>query len=62
MPSWTTMIARYTQNRFVEKALENFKQMKFLGVKPNSKAFSNMPMPIQKWKLWKGVCTSIKKY
>ena len=34
--SWTTMIAGYAHNGFVEKALETFKQMQSAGVKTNS--------------------------
>ncbi|XP_057818471.2 pentatricopeptide repeat-containing protein At2g13600-like [Cryptomeria japonica] len=34
--SWTTMIAGYTQNGFVEEALETFKKMQLASVKPAS--------------------------
>ncbi|XP_057853781.2 pentatricopeptide repeat-containing protein At5g66520 [Cryptomeria japonica] len=37
--SWTAMIAGYTQNGFVEKALETFNQMQLAGVRPNSTTF-----------------------
>ncbi|XP_057849662.2 pentatricopeptide repeat-containing protein At4g02750 [Cryptomeria japonica] len=37
--SWNAIIAGYTQNGFVEKALEIFKQMQFTGVKPTSATF-----------------------
>ncbi|XP_057854814.2 pentatricopeptide repeat-containing protein At1g11290, chloroplastic-like [Cryptomeria japonica] len=40
--SWNTMIAGYTQNGFVEKALEVFKQMQLAGVKPNSTTFASI--------------------
>ncbi|KAH9310403.1 hypothetical protein KI387_025438 [Taxus chinensis] len=39
---WTTMIAGYAQNGFVEKALETFKQMQLAGVKPNSTTFASI--------------------
>ncbi|XP_057846895.2 pentatricopeptide repeat-containing protein At2g39620 [Cryptomeria japonica] len=37
--SWTAIIAGYTQNGYVDKALEIFKQMQLAGVKPNSTTF-----------------------
>ncbi|XP_057842691.2 pentatricopeptide repeat-containing protein At4g21065-like [Cryptomeria japonica] len=37
--SWTAIIAGYAQNGLVEKALEIFKQMLFVGVKPNFPTF-----------------------
>ncbi|KAH9306188.1 hypothetical protein KI387_010592, partial [Taxus chinensis] len=37
--SWTVMIAGYTQNGLVEKALETFKKMQVAGVKSNSTTF-----------------------
>ncbi|XP_057816354.2 pentatricopeptide repeat-containing protein At3g12770 isoform X2 [Cryptomeria japonica] len=40
--SWTTIIAGYAQNGFVEKALETFKQMELAGVKPNSTTFASI--------------------
>ncbi|XP_057816350.2 pentatricopeptide repeat-containing protein At1g11290, chloroplastic-like isoform X2 [Cryptomeria japonica] len=40
--SWTSMIVGYTQNGFVEKALETFKQMPLAGVKPNSTTFASI--------------------
>ncbi|KAH9288067.1 hypothetical protein KI387_032184, partial [Taxus chinensis] len=40
--SWTSMIAGYTQNGFVEKALETFKQMQLVGVNPNSTTFASL--------------------
>ncbi|XP_057834761.2 pentatricopeptide repeat-containing protein At2g39620-like [Cryptomeria japonica] len=40
--SWTVMIAGYTQNGLVDKALEAFKQMQLAGVKPNSTTFASI--------------------
>ncbi|XP_057815875.1 pentatricopeptide repeat-containing protein At3g24000, mitochondrial-like [Cryptomeria japonica] len=40
--SWNTMIAGYTLNGFVNKALETFKQMQFIGVKPDSTTFASI--------------------
>ncbi|XP_057852302.2 pentatricopeptide repeat-containing protein At4g13650-like isoform X2 [Cryptomeria japonica] len=40
--SWNTMIVGYTQNGFVEKALETFKQMQLAGVKPDSTTFASI--------------------
>ncbi|XP_057842699.2 pentatricopeptide repeat-containing protein At2g13600 isoform X2 [Cryptomeria japonica] len=40
--SWTAMIAGYTQNGFVEIALEAFKQMLLAGVKPASTTFTSI--------------------
>ncbi|XP_057816438.2 pentatricopeptide repeat-containing protein At3g12770-like [Cryptomeria japonica] len=40
--SWNAMIAGYSQNGLVEKALETFKQMQLAGVKPNSATFASI--------------------
>ncbi|XP_057837432.2 pentatricopeptide repeat-containing protein At1g11290, chloroplastic-like [Cryptomeria japonica] len=40
--SWTAMIAGYTQNGFVEKALETFKQMQLAGVCPDLTTFASI--------------------
>ncbi|XP_059077386.1 pentatricopeptide repeat-containing protein At3g09040, mitochondrial-like [Cryptomeria japonica] len=40
--SWTAMVAGYTQNGFVEKALETFKQMQLAVVQPNSATFASI--------------------
>ncbi|XP_057873036.2 pentatricopeptide repeat-containing protein At3g24000, mitochondrial-like [Cryptomeria japonica] len=40
--TWNAMIAGYTQNGFVEKALETFKQMELAGAKPNSTTFASV--------------------
>ncbi|XP_057873038.2 pentatricopeptide repeat-containing protein At5g39350 [Cryptomeria japonica] len=40
--SWTAMIAGYSQNGFVEKALETFKQMHLASLKPNSTTFASI--------------------
>ncbi|XP_059069540.1 pentatricopeptide repeat-containing protein At3g12770-like [Cryptomeria japonica] len=40
--SWTSMIAGYVQNGFVEKALETFEQMQLAGIKPNSATFASI--------------------
>ncbi|XP_057873534.2 pentatricopeptide repeat-containing protein At3g12770 [Cryptomeria japonica] len=40
--SWTSMIAGYTQNGFVEQALETFKQMQLVGVRPNSTTYASI--------------------
>ncbi|XP_059067251.1 pentatricopeptide repeat-containing protein At2g03880, mitochondrial-like [Cryptomeria japonica] len=40
--SWNTMIAGYTQNGFVEKALETFKQMQLAGIKEDSTTFASI--------------------
>lgn len=40
--SWTAMIGGYVQNGFVEKALETFKQMQLVDVKPDSSTFSSI--------------------
>ncbi|XP_057836735.2 pentatricopeptide repeat-containing protein At5g27110 [Cryptomeria japonica] len=40
--SWNAMIAGYTQNGFLEKALEIFKQMHFTGVKPDCATFASI--------------------
>jgi pentatricopeptide repeat protein len=39
---WNAMIAGYTQNGFVSKTLENFKQMQLAGVKSNFATFTNI--------------------
>ena len=38
--SWTVMITWYEQKGFLENILEAFKQIKLLGLKPNSITFS----------------------
>ncbi|XP_057847940.2 pentatricopeptide repeat-containing protein At4g30700-like [Cryptomeria japonica] len=40
--SWTTIITGYTQNGFVEKSLQIFKQMQLGGIKPNSTTFASI--------------------
>ncbi|XP_057873039.2 pentatricopeptide repeat-containing protein At3g12770 [Cryptomeria japonica] len=40
--SWNAMIAGYVQNGFAEKALETFKQMQLIGIKPNSTTFASI--------------------
>ncbi|XP_059075186.1 pentatricopeptide repeat-containing protein At1g14470-like [Cryptomeria japonica] len=40
--SWTAMILGYVKNGFVEKALQTFKQMQVVGVKPNSSTFASI--------------------
>ncbi|XP_057860968.1 pentatricopeptide repeat-containing protein At3g63370, chloroplastic-like [Cryptomeria japonica] len=40
--SWTVMIAGYVQNGQTEKAVEIFKQMQMVGVKPNSTTFASI--------------------
>ncbi|XP_057837431.2 pentatricopeptide repeat-containing protein At2g03880, mitochondrial-like [Cryptomeria japonica] len=40
--SWTVMIAGYTQNEYVEKALETFKEMQLAGVKADSTTFASI--------------------
>ncbi|XP_059067384.1 pentatricopeptide repeat-containing protein At5g16860 [Cryptomeria japonica] len=40
--SWTTIIAGCTQSGLVEKALEIFKQMQFVGVRPDSSTFASI--------------------
>ena len=40
--SWNAMIAGYTQNGFVGKALEAFKKMHLAGVNPNSTTFPSI--------------------
>ncbi|XP_057873705.2 pentatricopeptide repeat-containing protein At4g30700-like [Cryptomeria japonica] len=40
--SWTVMISGYSQNGFVEKALETFNQMQLAGVRPNSATFASI--------------------
>lgn len=36
------MVAGYSQNGFVEKALETFKEMQLAGVKPDSTTFASV--------------------
>ncbi|XP_057858136.2 pentatricopeptide repeat-containing protein At3g24000, mitochondrial-like [Cryptomeria japonica] len=40
--SWTSMIAGYLQNGFLEEALKVFKQMQLASVKPNCTTFSSI--------------------
>ncbi|XP_057837438.2 pentatricopeptide repeat-containing protein At3g24000, mitochondrial-like [Cryptomeria japonica] len=40
--SWNAMIVGYAHNGFVEKALETFKQMQSVGVKPDSTTFASI--------------------
>ncbi|XP_057873032.2 pentatricopeptide repeat-containing protein At1g11290, chloroplastic-like [Cryptomeria japonica] len=40
--SWNAIIAGYTQNGFVEKTLETFRQMQFAGVKPDPATFASI--------------------
>ncbi|XP_059068267.1 pentatricopeptide repeat-containing protein At4g13650-like [Cryptomeria japonica] len=40
--SWNAMIAGYVQNGFVEKALEIFKQMQLIGIKPDSTTYASI--------------------
>ncbi|XP_057862780.2 pentatricopeptide repeat-containing protein At3g24000, mitochondrial-like [Cryptomeria japonica] len=40
--TWTAMIAGYAQSGFLEKALENFKQMQSAGFKPDSTTFASI--------------------
>ncbi|XP_057840102.1 pentatricopeptide repeat-containing protein At1g15510, chloroplastic [Cryptomeria japonica] len=40
--SWTAMVSGYAHNGFSEEALESFKQMQLVGVKPNSTTFASI--------------------
>jgi len=43
--SWNVMIIGYAQNWFFEKALETFKLIQLLNVKPNFVIFANKDAP-----------------
>ncbi|XP_057842664.2 putative pentatricopeptide repeat-containing protein At1g68930 [Cryptomeria japonica] len=40
--SWNAMIVGYTQNGLADKTLEMFKQMQFVGVKPDTSTFASI--------------------
>ncbi|XP_057837805.2 pentatricopeptide repeat-containing protein At4g18520, chloroplastic-like [Cryptomeria japonica] len=40
--SWNAMIAGYAQNKFIDEALETFKQMQLACIKPNSTTFASI--------------------